>query len=62
MKISELITALNDNLTDDQKDMDAQFIVDGGSVTITHILVAAVAEGEAMIEGQPVFASFSTAG
>lgn len=58
MKISELIKHLDDNLTDEQKQMDAEVLDDTGSTwTINTILFAAVGEG-GVKEGQPILAGF----
>lgn len=58
MTFEELIKQLNDNLTDDQKKMDADMLGDDGATyTINTILIAAVSEG-AVTEGQPLLAAF----
>lgn len=58
MKISELIKHLNDNLTEDQKDMDAEVLnTDGSTWIVNTILVCAVGEG-GITEGQPILAGF----
>lgn len=62
MKISELITQLTDNLSDEQKAMDAQVLdSDGQMYTINTVLIAAVALNTQVAEGQPVLASFGEA-
>lgn len=58
MKISELIKQLTDNLTDEQKEMDADILgEDGSTYTINTILIAAVGGGS-IPEGQPIMAAF----
>lgn len=60
MTIAELIKHLTDNLTDEQKAMDADMLDANGNVyTIDTILVGAVGEGN-IGEGQPIFAAFGT--
>lgn len=54
MTIAELIEYLTENLTDEQKAMDADVLSDSGAVyTINTILIVAVGEGDTEV-GQPL--------
>lgn len=62
MNIAELINQLTENLTEEQKQMDAEVLGDDGSTwVINTVLVAVVGEG-GLKEGQPILAGFSKSG
>lgn len=61
MTIAELIKELTDNLTLEQKDMEALFLDSNGETyEITAMFVITKMSNDAMPEGQTVLASFGT--
>lgn len=59
MTINDLVKQLTDNLTDEQKAMDAEYLDSNGEIyTINTVFIAAIARSNQMIEGQPVLCSF----
>jgi hypothetical protein len=62
MTIHDLLKNLTDNLTDEQKQMDACFLDSNGNIyDIDAIMTLAVSEQPELPDGQTIFASLGTA-
>lgn len=60
MIISELLKTLTENLTDEQKEMDACFLSDDGNIYTVDTIMTLAVSSSALPEGQTILATFGT--